>query len=161
MNVDTVKKYLPLIIIFTIIIVATAIASKSYGDATMHQAMTRFMGFFFVVFATFKIINLSNFAQAYAEYDLIAQRNRIYAFTYPFIELSLGILYLSRSFPMVTNLITFALMSFNAIGVAIALSKEKTVVCACLGTVFNIPMTYVTLFEDLLMAGMALIMLFY
>ena len=50
-------------------------------------------------------------------------------------------------------------MAISSIGVAIELSKKKEIMCACLGVVFKLPMTYVTLLEDLLMAAMALIML--
>jgi hypothetical protein len=50
-------------------------------------------------------------------------------------------------------------MLISALGVANELRKKQTIMCACLGTVFKIPMTYVTLFEDLLMASMALYML--
>ncbi len=61
--------------------------------------------------------------------------------------------------PIATNAITYVLMLVSGIGVAIALAKGENLMCACLGMVFKLPMTYVTLFEDLLMAGMALGML--
>lgn len=76
---------------------------------------------------------------------------------YPFLEITLGIAYLFNLYPIVTNIATLILMTVSSIGVAQELSKNKTIICACLGTVFKIPMTYVTLFEDLLMAGMALL----
>lgn len=121
--------------------------------------MNDFMGFFFIIFGFFKVINLNAFAQAYATYDLIAQKSRGYAFAYPFIELVLGIAYITRWQPTFINVVTVLIMLISAAGVAVELSKGKTIVCACLGTVFKIPMTYITLLEDLLMAGMALVML--
>ena len=36
---------------------------------------------------------------------------------------------------------------------------DEKIRCACLGTVFNLPMSAVTLIEDLLMIGMAVAML--
>jgi hypothetical protein len=51
-------------------------------------------------------------------------------------------------------------MSINSIGVYIALQKKETLMCACLGSLFKLPMTYVTLAEDLIMGLMALIMIF-
>ncbi len=62
--------------------------------------------------------------------------------------------------PFETNVFTLALMFVSAAGVFNELRKGKTVICACLGAVFKIPMTYETLAEDLIMAIMALAMLF-
>lgn len=153
------KNFLPLIIIFSIIILTTIVVTAFENSWEMSAVMTNFMGIFFIIFALFKIVNLSAFAQAYAEYDLLAQKSSAYAHLYPFIELALGILYLFNFKPFATNLFTLILMLISALGVAIALSKKREIECACLGTVFKIPMTYVTLAEDLTMAAMALYML--
>ena len=50
-------------------------------------------------------------------------------------------------------------MIVSSIGVTKELAQGRKITCACLGAVFKIPMTYVTLLEDVLMAVMALIML--
>jgi hypothetical protein len=50
-------------------------------------------------------------------------------------------------------------MGIGAIGVYIKLLKKEEIPCACLGTVFKVPMIWVTLAEDLLMVAMAVIML--
>lgn len=44
-------------------------------------------------------------------------------------------------------------------GVANSLVNRRKVKCACLGSVFNLPMSTVTLIEDAGMAAMAAIML--
>lgn len=155
-----VKDFLPLIIIFCFVIVLTLLNSYVTGNFDLHALMNSFMGFFFIIFGLFKIINLSKFATAYAMYDLIAMRSRVYGYIYPFIELGLGIAYLSGIYPTFVNAFTAIIMLISAAGVAKALNKGHNIACACLGAVFKVPMTYVTLAEDLLMAGMALIMLF-
>lgn len=124
-------------------------------------AMNDFMGSFFIVFSLFKIYNLHNFVEAFSMYDLVAKQSTIYAYLYPFIELGLGIAYLFRFQLILTNWVTLAIMIIGSIGVAYELAQNKSIVCACLGTVFRIPMTYVTLAEDVLMAIMAIFMLFY
>jgi prepilin signal peptidase PulO-like enzyme (type II secretory pathway) len=83
---------------------------------------------------------------------------KFYSYLYPFIEFFLGIAYLIRWHSFYINLITFIIMIIGAIGVAIELSKKRTITCACLGLVFKIPMTYVTLIENVTMAAMALLM---
>ncbi len=156
----TIKVFLPLISAFAIVISFAGLRQLIYGFCP-YGAIQDFMAAFFLVFGFLKLLNLKGFAQAYATYDVIAKKSRAYALAYPFIEIALGLSYLFRLVPKVTNWITLIVMFISAIGVAIALSKKKEIMCACLGVVFKVPMTYVTLFEDLLMAAMALIMLFW
>ncbi len=153
------KDFIPLIIIFSLIIVFTAMRQWYFG-INIANAMYDFMAAFFLIFGFFKIINLAGFAEAYSTYDIVAQRFFAYGYIYPFIEIILGLLYLFRYQLVITNWITFIVMIISSIGVAIELSKQKEITCACLGTVFKIPMTYVTLAEDVIMGLMALIMLY-
>ena len=135
----TVKDFLPLMSIACIIVSITALKAFVTNTYTLHAIMNDFMGFFFIIFGFFKIINLRAFAEAYARYDLIAQKSRWYALAYPFIELFLGIAYIFRWNPVFINVVTLLIMLVSAVGVALELSKGKTIMCACLGTVFKIP----------------------
>ena len=94
-------------------------------------------------------------------YDLLAKKSHTYGLIYPFIELSLGAAYLLAYKPMLTNAVTLIVMAFSSIGVIIAVMNKQKIKCACLGTGFNLPMTTVTIIEDLLMASMAAWMLVY
>jgi hypothetical protein len=82
-----------------------------------------------------------------------------YGYVYPFIELALGIAYLTHFNPFVTNLTTVVVMGFSSTGVISSVLNKKKIQCACLGAVFNLPMSTVTIVEDLLMLGMAVTML--
>jgi hypothetical protein len=155
----TLKNFLPLIALIIIIITFTVLRQLLYGF-NLHIAMNDFMGSFFIVFSAFKIINLRGFAEAYRVYDIIAKRIYYYGYIYPFIEFFLGIAYLMRYKLFLANWITLVIMIVNSIGVIYELAQQKQIVCACLGVVFKIPMTYVTLVEDLIMAVMAFVMLF-
>jgi hypothetical protein len=93
-------------------------------------------------------------------YDLLAKKIPAYGFIYPFIELGLGTSYLLGYRPVLINAITLIVMSFSTIGVIWAVANKQKIRCACLGTGFNLPMTTVTIIEDLLMAAMAAWMLF-
>lgn len=157
----SIQDFIPLIIILSLVLLATCAKLFIFGPATMHGFMTSFMAFFFLIFGGLKAINLTKFAEAYAMYDLIAQRSKSYALAYPFIELGLGFSFLFGWYPMTTNIITLILMTISAVGVAATLLKGQHIMCACLGAIFKIPMTYVTLAEDLLMAIMAFIMIIY
>lgn len=155
----TLNDFLPLIIIASLI-TAITIAHQWYYGYNMDDAMRIFMASFFLVFGFFKVINLGGFAKAYAMYDIVAQQFPWYGYLYPFLELGLGLAYLFNWRPVLTNWITLIVMLVSAAGVFNELRKGKEIVCACLGALFKIPMTYVTLAEDLLMAAMAAWMLF-
>ena len=154
------KDFMPLMIIFILICLATLARQMRSGLDTMY-AMSDFMGFFFIIFASFKLFNWQGFVDAYHMYDILAQKSKLYAYAYPLIELSLGIAYLIRWHLFAINIVTLILMIISSIGVARELRNHRKITCACLGTVFKIPMTYVTLAEDLLMAGMAALMLLF
>lgn len=156
----TIKDFLPLITIFSLIMAITIIQQLYFGW-NLRDAMRIFMAAFFIIFGFFKIINLHGFVNAYAMYDLITQQYRWYGYLYPFLELGLGFAYLFKFFILLTNMLTLILMLVSAAGVFNELRKGKHIVCACLGDVFKLPMTYVTLTEDLLMALMALLMLIF
>lgn len=121
--------------------------------------MRHFMAGFFLVFSFFKLLDPAGFVSAYRGYDLIARRSATYARAYPFIELALGIVYLINVLPIAVNIVTLVLMLVGAAGVLKALLDKRAIRCACLGTALNLPMTKVTLVEDLTMAAMAAVML--
>lgn len=153
------ERLTPLFIILTYIIGGVALRAILSEDYSFNSLMNNFMGGFFIVFSLFKLLNLSGFADAYATYDIIAARSRIYGLSYPFIELLLGIAYFTGFAPLATNTFTLALMLVGSIGVFKALRTKRRFQCACLGTALKLPMTKVTLVEDLTMGAMALIML--
>lgn len=151
--------YKPLILVFSYILLVTLAVEYTYGEFTLHRFMPNFMAGFFLVFSFFKMLDLSGFASSYAMYDLLAKRVYNYGFIYPLIELGLGIAYLINFEPVLINAITLIVMLFSSIGVIIAVMNKQKIRCACLGTGFNLPMTTVTIIEDLLMAAMAAWML--
>lgn len=153
------KDFLPLAIIFAVVIAATLVLNYFVFEPSPMRGMQLFMGVFFIVFGGFKVVKLKGFAQAYPDYDILAMRSKAYAYLYPFIELGLGILYIIGAWLLFANIVTFIIMSIGALGVYLKLRKGEEIMCACLGVVFKIPMTWVTLIEDVLMAVMALVMI--
>lgn len=153
------KTYFPLFLIIGYIFLVALVANWWSAGITWGGWMQDFMAGFFLVFSGFKFLDLRGFAKAYATYDVLAQRYPVYGYVYPFLELLLGLLYVSRFNMIITNLLTIILMGFSSIGVMKALKEKRQLRCACLGTVLNLPMTNITLVEDIAMVVMALIML--
>lgn len=153
------QSYFPLLLILGYILGVTVLVEVAAGGFNWMRAMNHFMAGFFLVFSFFKLLNLSAFADAYAGYDVVAARWRGYGFAYPFIELTLGAAYLTGFSPLATNAVTLVVMGVSTVGVVKSLLARRKIRCACLGAVFNLPMSYVTLTEDLLMVVMAGVML--
>lgn len=153
------KRLTPLLSIFLLIIVMTLGTAWYQSDFALMNLMMLSMGYFFLVFGLFKLNSLKGFAQAYAMYDVIAMKSRVYALMYPFIEVILGYLYLFSLGGVYRDIFTFIIMSVSAYGVWKALKVKNEIPCACLGTVFKVPMTKVTLSENVLMALMAIYMI--
>ncbi len=149
------ETYKPLLLILGYVTLVTCIAAH----ASWILGMQYFMAGFFLVFSFFKMLDLSGFAASYSMYDIIAQKIPSYGFVYPFIELGLGIAYLTGFNPVLTNSITLIVMGLSILGVVQSVMSKRKIKCACLGSVFNLPMTTVTIVEDGLMIVMAATML--
>jgi hypothetical protein len=113
------------------------------------------MAGFFLVFSFFKLLNLKGFAESYSTYDIIAKKWLGWGYVYAFIELGLGLSYLLRFNPMLTNAVAFVVMSVSIVGVLQSVLNKRKIQCACLGAVFNLPMSTVTIIEDALMIAMS------
>ena len=129
------------------------------SSLSAHETMRYFMAGFFLTFSFFKLLDIKAFADAYAGYDLLAARWHGWGLIYPFVELGLGLAYLANFAPTFTNSITLLFMGFSAIGVIRAVRNKIKIRCACLGTVFQLPMSTVTIIEDVGMVLMAAAML--
>ena len=60
---------------------------------------------------------------------------------------------------MITNVVTLIVMSISIVGVLQSVLSKQKIQCACLGAVFNLPMSTVTIIEDALMIIMSATML--
>lgn len=158
-KLNWLSTYKPLLLVFFYILLVSLAVEFTSSEFLLHRFMPHFMAGFFLVFSFFKLLDIRGFASSYSMYDLLAHRVYNYGFVYPFIELGLGIAYLINFKPMLTNTITLIVMGFSSIGVILAVKNKQKIKCACLGTGFNLPMTTVTIIEDLLMVAMAAWML--
>jgi len=154
------RDYIPLLALLGVSVLVACALWRSYGpDANPAHWMHDFMGFFLVVFALLKLFDLTAFADGFQKYDLLAKNFRPYAFIYPFIELALGLAYLSFWSPVTVYIATIVVLGFGALGVINALRKGLDLECACMGSVLKVPLSTVALVEDLGMVLMAALML--
>jgi copper chaperone CopZ len=153
------QTYKPVLLIFAYITGITLLVQVFNETFNWMQWMNHFMAGFFLTFSFFKLLNLSGFADSYSTYDIIAKRWRGYAYLYAFIELALGLGFIIGFNPILTNTLTVVVMSISLIGVLQSILNKRKIKCACLGDVFNLPMSTITVIEDALMILMSVVML--
>ncbi len=153
------QTYKPILLIFGYIITITLLTEWMQGGFVWMRWMNHFMAGFFLVFSFFKLLNLKGFAESYSMYDIVAKQWSGWGYVYAFTELALGVAFLTGFNPIITNSITFVVMVVSIIGVLQSVLNKRKIKCACLGDVFNLPMSTITIIEDALMIGMSGIML--
>ncbi|MEO6133485.1 MAG: MauE/DoxX family redox-associated membrane protein [Saprospiraceae bacterium] len=153
------KSYAPIFLIFGYILGATLLVEMSYEAFDPMRWMRHFMAGFFLVFSFFKLLDVPAFASSYSSYDILAKHWPVWGYIYPFVELTLGILFLTNFQMVITNAATFVIMGISSIGVIQSLMQKRRIQCACLGAVFKLPMSTITVIEDLLMVAMSGLML--
>ena len=151
------KQLYPLGLIFLFLIGGTLIIH--YPTFVIRDVLPDFMGLFFGVFSFFKYLDLRGFQSSFRRYDPLAKAIPFYAWLYPFLELSLGVLFLMRLELQLALWLTVAILGITTIGVVKVLLSKKEIDCACLGSVLKLPMTEATLIENALMIAMAVWML--
>jgi copper chaperone CopZ len=151
--------YAPVLLIFVYLFSVTTIVELIADRIDISRWMRHFMAGFFLIFSFFKMLNLKGFKDSYAMYDIIARKFPVWGYMYVCIEVLLGIAFLTNFNPVLTNSVTLLVMSVSIVGVLNAVLDKKTIQCACLGAVFKLPMSTVTIIEDGLMIAMSLGML--
>lgn len=155
------ETYKPLFLIVLFIAGVCVLAQYPLNSFSKMLWMRHFMAGFFIVFSFFKLLNIQGFAMSYRMYDIVAAKAKIWAYLYPFVELALGVAYLINFMPTVTNIVTIVVLGVSSIGVIQSNLNKQKIQCACLGDVFNLPMSTITIIEDVGMVIMAVAMLLY
>jgi copper chaperone CopZ len=147
--------YKPLALVLGFILLIVLIHEYNAGDFEWMRAMRNYMGGFFIAFSFFKLLDLKGFAYNYLSYDIITKKWLGWGFVYPFVELAFGIAYLTSFQLRWTAIATIIVMGLSSIGVIKSVLDKQKIKCACLGAGFNLPMSTVTIIEDVGMVVMS------
>ena len=153
------ETYKPIVLIFAYISTISITVVVTNDQPSIAMGMRIFMAGFFISFSFFKLLDLNGFADSYSTYDIVAKKFRQWGYIYAFVELALGLAYAANFQPGIINYITLVVMSVSSIGVLQSVLNNRKIKCACLGAVFNLPMSTVTIVEDSLMIAMSVAML--
>lgn len=142
----------------------------NHNKRTIQSYLHHFMGYFYLIFGLFKIFNYSKFISFYPLYNDVARRFSWYNRLYPFVEIIVAIYFLfirffmqqSNHFDNLFSVVISLISSYSSISIARFLLQRnnnknaEVAVCACLGTVISLPVTWITFGEDILMLLMSL-----
>ena len=124
-------------------------------------SMPGLMGVALAMLANQKLMDLDSFAESFEKYDLITQRVKLYGKAFPFLELLLGLGFLSGIAPIATGVGSLTLGTSGAISALKAVYLDKRdLSCACIGGRSKAPLGVVSVFENAIMVVMGIGLLF-
>lgn len=151
-----IESLIILIIFFSSNFILNYIYLKYYKNEkkiNKQKFMKNTMATVLILFGFLKLFNLSRFVHIFSKYDLISKNFNLYGYLYPFIEILLGflLLILKKNKLKIVNQSIIYLMIISIISVLISILKGEKLRCGCLGSFFHIPLSYVTLSENIFM----------
>tara|TARA_B110000116_G_scaffold69040_1_gene59590 strand:- start:504 stop:1244 length:741 start_codon:yes stop_codon:yes gene_type:complete len=144
-------------IVIALILVATAslslqVPTKSFD---INAWFISYMGLFFMLFSFLKLLNVSGFSMTFKKYDLISKKIPRFSLIYPYIELILAIAFLTQYLLIYANILTLVFMTSQTIGISKSLKNSEQIECACMGSSISLPLSSLTVLENIIMISMA------
>jgi len=155
-----VTTYQPVIYLFAVA-AATAVAlSIGFLGAITWQTLGWFISVSMILLGMQKLRDIEGFTTMFLNYDLLARKWVPYAYVYPWVETGAGILMTGMLLTWLAAPLALLVATVGAISVFKAVYIDKRELkCACVGGNSNVPLGFVSLTENLMMMGMAIVML--
>ena len=104
-----------------------------------------------------KLQDVEKFSTMFLNYDLLAKRWVRYSYIYPFAEALAGLLMLGGLLNWVSIPVAFFIGGIGAVSVIKAVYIDKRELkCACVGGSSRVPLSFVSLTENVMMVAMAI-----
>lgn len=152
--------YRPVIYLFAVA-AATALAlSIGFLGALTWQTLGWFISLSMILLGMQKLRDIESFTTMFLNYDLLARKWVPYAYVYPWVEVGAGVLMTGMILTPLSAPAALFISTIGAISVFKAVYIDKRELkCACVGGGSNVPLGFVSLTENLMMMGMAIVML--
>lgn len=157
---ERISPYSRLITTLVVVLAFGIILSLIIGFSWM-SVMEYWMGGYFVAFGVQQALSLKKSAAMFRQYDPLAKRIIAYSYALPFIQIALGIAYFFMVWWVAVGFISLTILLINLFGVDKVIQEKKEIRCGCLGEGMNVPVGRITLWENLIMIGMVVMMLTY
>ena len=150
--------YTPVLAIFAVaLLLALAIGFLTEWQLGYAMLVPHFVAIAMVLLALQKLKDIEAFATMFLNYDLLAQRWVPYGRVYPFGELIAGVLMVVGVLPWLSGTIALFIGVAGGVSVFKAVYIDKRELkCACVGGDTNVPLGFVSLTENIMMAGMGI-----
>jgi glutaredoxin len=156
---DDETTYVPVLVVFgACALMALAIAQRGFGTVFAVHTAELFAALAMIVLATQKLRDIESFSTMFLNYDLLARRWVPYAYAYPVAEALAGILMLAGgALALAGAPIALFIGTVGAVSVAKAVYVDgRELRCACVGGDSRVPLGFVSLTENLVMAAMGI-----
>lgn len=149
--------YRPVIALFAMTaLMALAASQAAMGTAISIMAAEWFISFSMCALALLKLQDVERFSVMFLNYDLLARHWVPYATIYPFAEGLAGILMTAHVLEWLSIPLALFVGTIGAVSVFKAVYIDRRELkCACVGGNSNVPLGFVSLTENLMMASMA------
>ena len=153
--------YRPVIAVFAMTALMALAASQAVlGTPFTIRAGEWFIAFSMCVLAILKLQDVERFSTMFLNYDLLARRWVPYGYLYPFAEALAGVLMVAGVLRWLSIPVALFVGGIGAVSVFKAVYIDRRELkCACVGGSSNVPLGFVSLTENLMMAAMAIWML--
>ncbi len=153
------SSYVPVIAIFALAGLMTLALCWRFAIGA-EQGILTFIALAMCLLAVQKLRDITAFSNSFITYDLLAMRWVRYAYIYPFAEAYAGIAMLANLPALWVAPVALFIGSIGGISVIKAVYIDKRELkCACVGGNSDVPLGFISLSENLMMAAAALWML--
>ena len=151
--------YEPVIALFSVAaLLALAFAWVALPSVFAWQTLGWFVSISMVLLGLQKLKDIESFSTMFLNYDLLAKRWVRYGYVYPFVETGAGLLMTATILPWLSIPGALFIGIVGAVSVFKAVYIDKRELkCACVGGDSNVPLGFVSLTENLMMVGMAVV----
>jgi glutaredoxin len=123
--------------------------------------MSGFMGIVLSMLASLKLMDLDSFTASFQKYDLVTKRFKPYGKVYPFLELAIGLGFLSGIAPLLTGIASTTVGVSGVVSVVKAVYIDKMALnCACVGGNSKAPLGVISMAENLMMTIMGAMLIY-
>ncbi|MCK0168195.1 glutaredoxin [Jannaschia sp. S6380] len=154
------KTYRPVIYLFAVAAATALTLSIGFLGAVTWQTLGWFISVAMILLGMQKLRDIEGFTTMFLNYDLLARKWVPYAYIYPWVETGAGILMTGMLLTWLAAPAALFIATVGAISVFKAVYVDRRELkCACVGGNSNVPLGFVSLTENLMMMGMAIVML--
>ncbi len=152
--------YTPIIALFSVAaLLAIAFAWVALPSIFAWQTLGWFISISMVLLGLQKLKDVESFSTMFLNYDLLAKRWVRYGYVYPWVETGAGLLMTAMVWDWLSVPSALFIGGVGAVSVVKAVYIDKRELkCACVGGDSTVPLGFVSLTENLMMVGMAVVM---